>query len=125
MNKIKELQKDQTRKEVILDADGQSIGRLASKVAFLLQGKASTDYEPRKIGNTIVTVLNIKGVKVTGKKLTDKMYYRWTGYIGNNKQFSLGDKMSKDLVKLFTEMVRGMLPKNTLRDKRLKNLIVK
>jgi large subunit ribosomal protein L13 len=76
MNKIKELQKDQTRKEVILDADGQSIGRLASKVAFLLQGKASTDYEPRKIGNTIVTVLNIKGVKVTGKKLTDKMYYR-------------------------------------------------
>ena len=125
MNKIKELQKDQTRKEVILDADGQSIGRLASKVAFLLQGKASTDYEPRKIGNTIVTVLNIKGVKVTGKKLTDKMYYRWTGYIGNNKQFSLGDKMSKDLVKLFTEMVRGMLPKNTLRDKRLKSLIVK
>ena len=125
MNKIKELQKDQTRKEVILDADGQSIGRLASKVAFLLQGKASTDYEPRKIGNTIVTVLNIKGVKVTGKKLTDKMYYRWTGYIGNNKQFSLRDRMAKDLVKLFTEMVRGMLPKNTLRDKRLKNLIVK
>ena len=125
MNKIKELQKDQTRKEVILDADGQSIGRLASKVAFLLQGKASTDYEPRKIGNTIVTVLNIKGVKVTGKKLTDKMYYRWTGYIGNNKQFSLKDKLDKDTIKTFREMVRGMLPKNTLRDKRLKNLIVK
>jgi large subunit ribosomal protein L13 len=76
MNKIKELQKDQTRKEVTIDAAGQAIGRLASKVAFLLQGKASTDYEPRKIGNTIVTVLNIKDTKVTGKKLKDKMYYR-------------------------------------------------
>jgi len=125
MNKIKELQKDQTRKEVTIDATGQAIGRLASKVAFLLQGKASTDYEPRKIGNTIVTVLNLKEIKVTGKKLKDKMYYRWTGYIGNNKQFSLKDKLDKDIVKTFREMVRGMLPKNTLRDKRLKNLIVK
>ena len=76
MNKLKELQKDQVKKEVILDAAGQSIGRVASKVAFLLQGKASADYEPYKLGNTIVTVLNIKDVKVTGKKLTDKMYYR-------------------------------------------------
>lgn len=125
MNKIKELQKDQTRKEVTIDAAGQVIGRLASKVAFLLQGKASADYEPRKIGNTIVTVLNIKDIKVTGKKLKNKMYYRWTGYIGNNKQFSLKDKLDKDIVKTFKEMVRGMLPKNTLRDKRLKNLIVK
>ena len=125
MNKLKELQKDQVKKEVILDAAGQSIGRVASKVAFLLQGKASADYEPYKLGNTIVTVLNIKDVKVTGKKLTDKMYYRWTGYIGNNKQFSLKDRLNKDIVKVFTEMVRGMLPKNTLRDKRLKNLIVK
>jgi len=76
MNKIKELQKDQVRKEVIIDASGQTIGRVASKVAFLLQGKASADYEPRKIGNTIVTVLNIRETKVTGKKLKDKMYYR-------------------------------------------------
>lgn len=125
MDKIKELQKDQVRKEVIIDASGQTIGRVASKVAFLLQGKASADYEPRKIGNTIVTVLNIRETKVTGKKLKDKMYYRWTGYIGNNKQFSLKDKLDKDIVKTFREMVRGMLPKNTLRDKRLKNLIVK
>jgi len=125
MNKLKELQKDQTKKEVILDAKDQTIGRLASKVAFLLQGKASADYEPRKLGNTIVTVLNLKDIKVTGKKLKDKMYYRWTGYIGNNKQFSLKDKLDKDIEKTFREMVRGMLPKNTLRDKRLKNLIVK
>lgn len=125
MDKIKELQKDQVRKEVIIDASGQTIGRVASKVAFLLQGKASADYEPRKIGNTIVTVLNIHETKVTGKKLKDKMYYRWTGYIGNNKQFSLKDKLDKDTIKTFREMVRGMLPKNTLRDKRLKNLIVK
>ncbi len=125
MNKIKELQKDQAHKEITIDAAGQVIGRLASKVAFLLQGKASADYEPRKIGNTVVTVLNIKDIKVTGKKLKDKMYYRWTGYIGNNKQFSLKDKLDKDIVKTFKEMVRGMLPKNTLRDKRLKNLIVK
>jgi large subunit ribosomal protein L13 len=53
------------------------------------------------------------------------MYYRWTGYIGNNKQFSLKDRLDKDIEKKFREMVRGMLPKNTLRDKRLKNLIVK
>lgn len=125
MNKLTELQKDQIRKEVIIDAKDQVIGRLASKVAFLLQGKASADYEPRKIGNTIVTILNLKDIKVTGKKLKDKMYYRWTGYIGNNKQFSLKDKLDKDVEKTFREMVRGMLPKNTLRDKRLKNLIVK
>jgi large subunit ribosomal protein L13 len=76
MDKIKELQKDQARKEVVLDADGQSLGRLASKVATLLQGKESADYEPRKLGNTIVTVINIKGIKVTGNKLTDKKYQR-------------------------------------------------
>jgi len=76
MDKIKELQKDQARKEVVLDAEGQSLGRLASKVAVLLQGKESADYEPRKLGNTIVTVINIKGIKVTGNKLTDVKYQR-------------------------------------------------
>jgi len=125
MDKIKELQKDQARKEVVLDADGQSLGRLASRVATLLQGKESADYEPRKLGNTIVTVINIKGIKVTGNKLTDVKYQRWTGYIGNAKTFSLKNKLDKDIVKTFKEVVRGMLPKNTLRDKRLKNLIVK
>lgn len=125
MNKIKELQTGQERKEVTIDAKDQSIGRVASKVAILLQGKASPDYYPHKLGNTIVTVVNIKEVKVTGKKLTDKVYHRWTGYIGNLKSETLKTKMERDIVKAFKDIVRGMLPKNTLRDKRLKNLIVK
>ncbi len=125
MDKLKELQKGQERREVTIDAKDQSIGRVASKVAVLLQGKATTDYYPHKLGNTIVTVLNIRDVKVTGKKLTDKVYHRWTGYIGNVKSETLQTKMNRDIVKAFKDIVRGMLPKNTLRDKRLKNLIVK
>ncbi len=76
MDKIKELQNGQIRREVTINAKDQSIGRVASKVAILLQGKATADYFPHKLGNTIVTVSNIRDAKVTGKKLTDKKYHR-------------------------------------------------
>ena len=76
MDKLKELQKGQERREVTIDAKDQAIGRVASKVAVLLQGKATADYYPHKLGNTIVTVTNIKDAKVTGNKLNDKVYHR-------------------------------------------------
>ena len=74
--KIRNLTKGQERKEFTLDATGESLGRVASKVAVLLQGKASANYQPNKLGNVFVTVNNLKDAKFTGKKLTDKIYIR-------------------------------------------------
>lgn len=74
--KIKNLTKDQARKEYTLDATGESLGRVATKVAMLLQGKTTADYYPNKLGNVFVTVNNLKDAKFTGKKLTDKIYVR-------------------------------------------------
>ena len=113
------------KKEVTLDATNKSYGRLASLVAHLLQGKDSPDFTPNIVCNTTVIVKNIEKLRFTGSKAKDKMYYRVTGYIGNMKTISLGDKFEKNPEKFFRDTVKGMLPRNKLNPLRLKQLIIK
>ncbi|MGE4554537.1 MAG: 50S ribosomal protein L13 [Candidatus Paceibacterota bacterium] len=110
---------------ITLDATNKSLGVLASKIAFYLQGKHLSTYQPHLLSNTKVVVENLLRVKLPKKKLENKIYYRHTGYIGHLKEIKLKDLWEKNPERVLKMVVRGMLPKNKLRDKRLKNLIVK
>jgi large subunit ribosomal protein L13 len=108
----------------IIDATNQPIGRLASRVVQILMGKHKPNFDPSKDMGDIVIVKNIKKVKITGKKFKEKKYYSHSGYLGGLKVRSFQERFEKDPIKLFREIVAGMLPKNKLRKKRLKKLIV-
>ena len=100
---------------VLLDADGQNLGRLASRVAQALMGKARPDYTPGVDLGDYVIVVNAKKVAVTGKRLEDKIYYRASGYPGGLKATSLRDQLAKHPERVLESAVRGMLPKNRQR----------
>lgn len=106
-----------------IDAKNKILGRLASEIAVILQGKKSPSYEPRLVGSDKVFVRNSDGIKVTGNKLKNKIYYRHTGFMGHLKEMRLEEAMKKDPKRVLREAVRRMLPKNFLNAKRLKNLI--
>ena len=109
---------------VNIDATGQSLGRLASQVAVLLQDKNKATYEPNKVGTNIVVINNLGKIKFTGTKAKVKTYYKHTGYLGHLKEISLEKMWAKDPKKVFIMAVKGMLPKNKLRQRRLKHLII-
>ncbi len=111
-------------KEFILDAKNRSLGRVASEVALILQGKQAPSYEPRKVGDNKVVVKNVKQLRFTGKKLDGKIYYRHTGYIGHLKSKTLKEAFTKSPEWVLKHAVKGMLPKNLLLSKRLKLLII-
>jgi len=106
-----------------IDAKNKPLGRIASEIAVVLQGKKSTDYEPRLVGNDRVLLKNYDKVIVTGRKAKDKVYYRHTGYMGHLKEKTYEEAFAKDPKWVVREAVRRMLPKNFLNAKRLKNLI--
>jgi large subunit ribosomal protein L13 len=106
-----------------IDAKDKILGRLASDVSLILQGKKSASYEQNKIGNDRAIVKNIGDIKVTGNKLVDKIYYHHTGYVGHLKTLLLEEKMAKDPRAVLRQAVRKMLPKNFLNQKRMKNLV--
>ncbi len=106
-----------------IDAQNKILGRLASEIATILQGKKSPKYEPRLPGSDMVYIKNVKGLKVTGKKYNEKIYYRHTGYMGHLKEKTFEQVFVRDPKKVLRETVRHMLPKNFLNQKRLKNLI--
>ena len=106
-----------------IDAKNKVLGRLASDIAHILQGKKSATYEPRNIGNDKVFVTNCDGLKVTGSKEKNKIYYRHTGYVGHLKESTFEQMMAKDPRKVLRLAVRRMLPKNFLNQKRMKNLV--
>ncbi|MBZ1348790.1 MAG: 50S ribosomal protein L13 [Candidatus Liptonbacteria bacterium] len=110
-------------KEYTLDAKNQSLGRLASKIAVILQGKNSPDYDPRLEGDARVIIKNINDLKFTGKKIEQKIYYHHTGRPGHLKERKLREVFSKSPEKLLKQTVAGMLPKNRLLVKRLKKII--
>lgn len=112
----------QNKKEYQLDAEGKSIGRLASFVVSLLLGKDSAAYEKRWPMEREVKIKNIDKVKFTGKKLGQKVYYRHTGYLGHLKQTKMKTIFEKEPAELFKKVLRGMLPKNKWRDKLLKRI---
>ncbi len=109
--------------EYIIDAKNKRLGRLASEIATVLQGKKSAAYEPRLVGSDKVMLKNYREVTVSGKKFKQKKYYRHTGYIGHLKERSYEEAFQKDPKRVVREAVRRMLPKNFLNSRRLKNLV--
>jgi large subunit ribosomal protein L13 len=106
-----------------IDAKNKILGRTASEIALILQGKKSATYEANHVGNDKVYVKNVDGIKVTGDKLEQKIYYRHTGYVGHLKELTMKQKMEKDPRTILRQAVRKMLPKNFLNQQRIKNLI--
>lgn len=103
--------------DYVVDAKNKKLGRLASEIALVLQGKRHND-EPN------VVVKNIGKISVTGKKAEQKIYYRHTGYLGHLREKKYREAFSKNPSWVLRHAVRGMLPKNFLREKRLKKLII-
>jgi large subunit ribosomal protein L13 len=113
---------DVTRNWYVIDASEATLGRVATQVATLLTGKGKPQFTHHIDCGDYVIVINTDNLQVTGKKLTDKKYYRHSGYPGGIKEVSLADKMAKDSTDVVLHAVRGMLPVNKLRDERLKRL---
>lgn len=108
----------------VLDAADQTLGRLATRIAHLLRGKHKPTYSPHLEMGDYVIVVNASRVRVTGKKLQDKVYYRHSGYHGGLKTITLGDLLAKRPTRVIEAAVRGMLPHNRLGRKLLRNLKV-
>ncbi|TAK36320.1 MAG: 50S ribosomal protein L13 [Chloroflexota bacterium] len=98
----------------VLDASGQTLGKLAAHVAVLLRGKHKPTYSPHLDVGDHVIVINAAKIKVTGHKLSDKMYYRHSQYPGGLKSISLGELLQKRPGRVIEHAVKGMLPHNAL-----------
>jgi len=109
---------------VIVDAEGQVLGRLASKVAKILRGKNKSSFTPHADCGDNVIVVNAEKVVLTGKKMSDKVYIRHTGYPGGQRQQTATEVMAKFPERLVEKAVKGMLPKNSLGRKLYTNLHV-
>jgi len=117
--------KNVKKKWYLIDAKGQSIGRVATETAKILRGKNKPTFTPNVNMGDNVIVINAAKVKITGRKLADKLYYRHaTGYVGNLKKFTLGEVLDKRPEFTIQHSVRLMLPKNKLGRKMLKGLKV-
>ncbi|KAG9148918.1 hypothetical protein Leryth_022073 [Lithospermum erythrorhizon] len=106
----------------VFDAKGQVLGRLASRISAVIQGKDKPTYAPNRDDGDMCIVINAKDIGVTGRKLTDKIYYWHTGYIGHLKERTLKDQMAKDPTEVIRKAVLRMLPRNNLRDDRDRKL---
>ena len=112
------------RKWYVVDADGQSLGRLASEVAKVLRGKNKPIYTPHIGTGDYVIVVNADKIKVTGKKLDQKIYYRHSDYVGGMKETTLREMMDKKPERVIELAVKGMLPKGPLGRAMIKKLHV-
>lgn len=102
------------RKWYVVDAEGKTLGRLASEVAKVLRGKNKPTFTPHIDTGDYVVVINASKVKVTGKKLDQKIYYNHSDYVGGMKETTLREMMAKKPVKVVELAVKGMLPKGPL-----------
>ena len=102
------------REWLLVDATDMTLGRLASEIAQILKGKRKPQYTAHVDVGDFVIVVNASKIRVTGKKLTDKKYFRHTGFPGGLKEISLGDQLAKHPERVLEHAVKGMLPKNTL-----------
>ena len=109
---------------VLIDAEGQVLGRLASKVAKLLRGKMKTNYTPHVDCGDNVIIINAEKVILTGKKLDDKTYVRHTGYPGGQRFRNPRELFAKQPAKVVEKAIKGMLPKNRLGAALYRNLYV-
>ena len=108
----------------LVDAEGKTLGRLATELARRLRGKHKPVYTPHVDTGDYLVVINAEKIAVTGKKLQDKMYHRFTGYIGNLKTESLAQALERHPERVIEIAVKGMLPKNTLGRKMFRKLHV-
>ena len=109
---------------VIVDATGQSLGRIGSKVAKLLRGKYKPNFTPHVDCGDNVIIINADKVVLTGNKWNDRIYLRYSGYPGGQREYTPASLMKKGENRLFLKVVKGMLPKNRLGAKLLANLHV-
>ena len=112
------------RKWYVVDAEGATLGRLASEIAKVLRGKNKPEYTPHIDTGDYVIVVNAEKVKVTGKKLQQKVYYNHSDYVGGMKEATLREMMDKKPEKVIELAVKGMLPKGPLGRTMYKKLFV-
>ena len=113
-----------TKEWVVVDAEGQVLGRLASKVAMIIRGKNKPSYTPHVDCGDNVIVINAEKIVMTGKKMTDKEYVRHSGYPGGQTFQTAEDILKKYPERLVEKAVKGMLPKNRLGAELFRNLKV-
>lgn len=109
---------------VLVDAEGQTLGRLASKVAKMIRGKHKTNYTPHADCGDNVVVINAEKINLTGNKWNDKTYIRHTGYPGGQRELTATEILNKHPERLIEYAVKGMLPKNKLGRALNRNLFV-
>jgi len=109
---------------LLVDADGQTLGRLASNVAKLIRGKHKPNFTPHVDCGDNVVIINAEKINLTGKKWTDKSYIRHTGYPGGQRSLTATELFEKDPTRLIEKAVKGMLPKNKLGSALYRNLYV-
>ncbi len=112
------------RKWYVIDATGHTLGRLSSEIAKILRGKNKPEYTPNVDIGDYVIVVNADKVKVTGKKMDQKIYYHHSEYVGGMKETKLADMMDKKPEKVIELAVKGMLPKGPLGREMIKKLHV-
>ena len=112
------------RRWYVVDAEGQNLGRLATRVADTLRGKRKPQFTPHVDTGDFVVVVNAEKVAVTGKKLEQKLYYRHSGYPGGLRARPLGDELRRRPTEVVRRAVRGMLPRNRLAREQLGKLKV-
>lgn len=110
------------RKTDQIDATDKVLGRLATKIATLLRGKHRPDFLPYIDSGDIVIIKNIEKMRITGKKMEQKKYYRYSGYPGGLKEIPLKTLFKKKPEEVLKKAVYGMMPKNKLRERQIKRL---
>ncbi len=109
---------------MLIDAEGQTVGRLATQIAQLLRGKHKVDYTPNQAGGDFVIVINADKVEFSGRKLDQKVYTRYSGYQGGLKRVTAREMLQKHPERVIEHAVWGMLPKNRLGRKLIRRLKV-
>ncbi len=109
---------------LLVDAEGQTLGRLASKIAILLRGKHKPDFTPHVDCGDNVVVINAEKIHLSGNKWENKTYQRFTGYPGGQRSRTASEMLSKNPTSLVEKAVKGMLPKNKLGAELFRNLRV-
>lgn len=109
---------------VLIDAENQVLGRLASRAAYILLGKHKTDFTPHTDNGDNLVIINAGKVRLTGNKMNDKIYKKHTGYPGGLRLSTPKEMMAKDATMVIKKAIHGMLPKNRLGDVMRKNVFI-
>lgn len=115
---------DQNPRWRLIDATGLIVGRVATQIADALRGKDRPEFTPHADAGDYVVVINVDKIVFTGKKMEQKIYQRYTGYIGNRKELTAAQVMEKHPERILEHAVKGMLPKNRLSRQLLRKLRV-